>query len=95
MGTAFLNIGKTDCCKLLHTCLPKAFHDGSTAFTTGVFECMVCLNKSTLKKVLATLLSHDDGEFEGCQLCGHEQGLLDELVQPGTTVLSLLQCVEL
>ena len=29
--------------------------------------------------VLATLLSHDDGEFE--------QGLLDELVQPAVTVL--------
>ena len=38
-------------------------------------------------KVLATLLSHDDGEFESCQLCGHEQGLLDELVQPAVTVL--------
>ena len=29
-----------------------------------------------LKKVLATLLSHDDSEFESCQLCGHE--LLDD-----------------
>ncbi|KAJ4450034.1 hypothetical protein ANN_01441 [Periplaneta americana] len=29
----------------------------------------------------------DDGAFESCQLCGHEQGLLDELVQPATTVL--------
>ena len=29
----------------------------------------------------------DDGEFESCQLCGHKQGLLDELVQPAATVL--------
>ena len=42
-------------------------------------------------KVLATLLSHDDGELESCQLCGHEQGLLDELVQYS---VNLLQCVE-
>ena len=33
------------------------------------------------------MLSHEDGEFESCQLCGHEQGLLDELVQPVATVL--------
>ena len=26
------------------------------------------------------MLSNDDDEFESCQLCGHEQGLLDELV---------------
>ena len=38
------------------------------------------------QKVQATLLSHDDGEFESYQLCGHEQGLLDELVQPAATV---------
>ncbi|KAJ4443292.1 hypothetical protein ANN_04960 [Periplaneta americana] len=36
---------------------------------------------------MATLLSHDDGAFESCQLCGHEQGLLNELVQPAVTVL--------
>ena len=46
-------------------------------------------------KVLATLLSHDDGEFESCQLCGHEQGLLDELVQSAATLLcQSIQCVE-
>ena len=45
-------------------------------------------------KVLVTLLSHDNGEFGSCQLCGHEQGLLDELVQPTATVLCLLRCVE-
>ena len=33
------------------------------------------------------LLSHDDAEFESCQLCEQEQGLLDELVQPAATVL--------
>ena len=38
--------------------------------------------------MLTTLLSHDDGVFESCQLCGHEQGMLDELVQPAVTVLS-------
>ena len=38
-------------------------------------------------KVLATLLSHGAGEFENCQLCGHEQGLLDVVVQPATTVV--------
>ena len=46
---------------------------------------------------MATLLLHDDSEFESCQLCGHEQGLLDELVQPAVTVrysVNLLQCVE-
>ena len=36
---------------------------------------------------MATLLSYDDGMFESCQLCGHEQGLSDELVQPAATVL--------
>ena len=36
---------------------------------------------------MATLLSHDDGMFESCQLCEHEQELLDELVQPAATVL--------
>ena len=41
---------------------------------------------------MSTLLSHDDGEFESCQLCGHEQGLLYELllyelVQSAATVL--------
>ena len=35
--------------------------------------------KKIWQTVLATLLSHDDGEFE--------QGLLDELVQPAVTVL--------
>ena len=39
------------------------------------------------KKVLATLLSQDNGEFKSCQLCGHEQGLLDDLVQPAATIL--------
>ncbi|KAJ4448689.1 hypothetical protein ANN_00079 [Periplaneta americana] len=33
-----------------------------------------------VSKVMATLLSYDDGAFKSCQLCGHEQGLLDELV---------------
>ena len=37
--------------------------------------------------MLATLLSHDDDEFESWQLCGHKQGLLDKLVQPAATVL--------
>ena len=36
---------------------------------------------------MATLLSHDNGEFESCQLCGHEQGLLDELLQQAATML--------
>ena len=36
---------------------------------------------------MASLLSHDDSDFEGWQFCGHEQGLLDELVQPAVTVL--------
>ena len=31
-------------------------------------------------KVSTTLLSHGDGDFESCQLPGHEQGLLGELV---------------
>ena len=39
------------------------------------------------KRGTGTLLSHDDGEFKSCQLCGHEQRLLDELVQPAATVL--------
>ena len=39
-------------------------------------------------KVLATLLSHDDRKFESCQLYGHEQRLLDELVHPAATVIS-------
>ena len=39
------------------------------------------------KKFMTTLLSHGDGEFESRQLCGHEQGLLDELVPPAATVL--------
>ena len=36
---------------------------------------------------MATLLSHNDGEFESSQLSGHEQGLLDELVESAATVL--------
>ena len=36
---------------------------------------------------MVTLLLHDDDELETCQLCGHEQGLLDELVQPETPVI--------
>ena len=49
------------------------------------------ITKQGLKKkiIMATLLLRDDGEFESCQLCGHEQGLLDELVQPAATVLSI------
>ena len=39
------------------------------------------------KKVMAIHLSHDDGEFVSLQLCGHEQGLLDELLQQAVTVL--------
>ena len=39
--------------------------------------------------LLAALLSLDNGEFESCQLCGHERGLLDELVQPVVTVCSV------
>ena len=38
-------------------------------------------------KVLTGLLSHDDGELDSFQLCGHEQGQLYELVQPVATVL--------
>ena len=37
---------------------------------------------------MATLQSHENGEFESCQLCGHDQKLLDELVQPEATVVS-------
>ena len=33
------------------------------------------------------LLPHDDDEFESFQLCGQEQGLLGELVQPAVRVL--------
>ena len=51
----------------------------------------MCLTRNDTKvgwKELATLLSNDDGEFESCQLCGgHEQGLLNELVQRAATVL--------
>ena len=36
---------------------------------------------------IKVLAAHDDGEFESCQLCGHEQGLFDKLVQPAATVL--------
>ena len=49
MGTAVLT-STIDCCSLLLICLPKAFHDGSFKFTTGYFECMVCLKKFTLQK---------------------------------------------
>ena len=49
--------------------------------------------------VLSALVSHGDGESESCQLCGHEQRLLDELVQPASTLIptlvNLLQCVRL
>ena len=31
-------------------------------------------------------MSLDDGEFESFQLCGHKQGLLEELVKPAATV---------
>ena len=37
--------------------------------------------------LLATLFSLDNSEFESCQLCGHEQGLLDELVLTAAKVL--------
>ena len=37
--------------------------------------------------LLGAVLSHDDMEFESCQLCGHEKGLLQELVHPAATVL--------
>ena len=37
---------------------------------------------------MTTPLSYDDGGFDNCQLYGHEQGLLDELVQPAATLLS-------
>ena len=50
MGTVFLT-STIGCCTLLVTCLPKAFHDGSHKFTSGNFECMVCLNKFTLQKI--------------------------------------------
>ena len=45
--------------------------------------------------VMATLLSHNDGEFESCQLCEHEQELLDEVVQPERRQYSvnLLHCI--
>ena len=50
-------------------------------------------------KVLEALLSHDDDEFKSCQLCRHEQGLLDELVQPEQQrqyryTANLQECVE-
>ena len=35
----------------------------------------------------AILLSYDDSDFDSYQLCGHEQGLLNELVQLAVTVL--------
>ena len=37
--------------------------------------------------MLATLLSYDYADFESCHLCGHEHGLLAELMQPATKVL--------
>ena len=33
------------------------------------------------------MLLHDDGQVESFQPCGHEQGLLDKLVQSAATVL--------
>ena len=49
MGTAFVT-STIDCCTLLLACLPIVFHDGSANFTTGDFECMVCLKKFTVHK---------------------------------------------
>ena len=49
-GHSLLKSVTIDGCILLLTCLPKAFHDCSAKFTTGDFECMVCLKKFTLKK---------------------------------------------
>ena len=48
-GHCFLNISNNiDCCILL--LVHQVFHDGSAKFTTGDFECMVCLKKFTLQK---------------------------------------------
>ena len=58
MGRAFLNglsvISTNDCCTLLVACLEKAFHVGSTTFTTENFKCMVFLKKSSLQKNVFT-----------------------------------------
>ena len=44
---------------------------------------------------MATLLANDDSELEINQLCGHEQGLLEELgSQRQQYSANLLQCVE-
>ena len=41
MGTSLI----IDSCSLLLICSPKVFHDCSAKFTTGDFECIVCLKK--------------------------------------------------
>ncbi|KAJ4438220.1 hypothetical protein ANN_14159 [Periplaneta americana] len=40
---------------------------------------------------MAALLSRDDGAFESCQLCGYEQGLLDELCERSKTTSTKLE----
>ena len=51
MGTVILYMSSlNECCTLLITCVPKAFHDGSAKFTTEVFECMVRLKKFSLRE---------------------------------------------
>ena len=80
MGTAFLNslsiISTNDCCTLLLTCLEKAFHVGSAAFTAENFKYMVCLKKFSLQKV-KTLIKNI-GELYLNQISLHSQAHMSE-----------------
>ena len=49
----------------------------------------ITIYKDWIKSTCNTL-SHDDGEFESCRLCGHAQIMLDELVAAsGDSTLSI------
>ena len=60
MGTALMSV-TIDCLHTATHLFPKFFHDGSATFTTGDFECMVCLKKFTLQK--STLISQQNIKF--------------------------------
>ena len=56
MGTAFLDISNN---LLLHTAIhlfTKSVSCRAAKFTTGDFECMVCLKKVTLQKDVQSLI---------------------------------------
>ena len=57
-GHSLLNtvISTTDSCKLLLSCLDKAFHVCSATFTTENCECMVRLKKFSLEQVTTPLI---------------------------------------